>query len=81
MFLTGKLIGNGQFSRDMVGTMVSEWVYTASILSERRWNHILDLCGAQVMEQRATSLKELSAPFNRRTLYEPSSPTKVSDSE
>jgi hypothetical protein len=79
MNTSGTHVSNGQFSRDMVGTVVGEYVYLASKLSERRWDRIMQLCGAQEMEQGA-GLMERSAPINRRTLYEPSSPTKVSDS-
>jgi len=74
-------LGNGEFLWDMVGTLVSEWVYTASILSDQRWNHIMDLCGAQDMEQKAVNPKECSVSFNHHTLYEPSSSIEGSGSE
>jgi len=72
-------VGNGQFSWDMVGTIIAEYVYLASKLSKWCWDHIMQLCGAQEMEQ-GTGFMECSAPINHCTLYEPSSPTKISDS-
>jgi hypothetical protein len=77
MNTTGTQVGNGQFSRDMVGTIVGEYVYLASKLSERRWNRIMELCGAQEMGQGT----EHSVSINRRAMYEPSSPIKVSDND
>jgi hypothetical protein len=79
MNTTGTQVGNGKFSRDVVGTIVGEYGYLALKLSERRWDRIMELCGAQEMEQQAVSVMERSAPINRRTLYEPSSPIKTYD--
>jgi hypothetical protein len=80
MMHTGVRVDKGQFSRDMVGTTVGDYAYTASTLSERRLNKIIALCGAHSME-RQPSLKAQSAQVNRRALYVPSSPTKGSDDE
>ena len=80
MYTSGTQISNGQFSRDIVGTVVADHVYTAQMLSERCMKKILALCGAQETELQAISLKERLASFNRRALYEPSSPTNASDS-
>ena len=82
MYTSGTQVSNGQFSRDIVGTVVTDHVYTAQMLSERHMKRILALCGAQEIELQAISLKDRSAPFNRRALYEPSSPTNAaSDSD
>ena len=78
MNTTGTQVGNGKFSRDMVSTIVREYVYLASKLSERRWDRIMALCGAQELEQQVVGM-ERAAPINRRALYEPSSPINVSD--
>jgi hypothetical protein len=80
MYTTGTEVGNGLFSRDIAGPIVADFAFTASRISERRWKRILDLCGAQEMEQRVVSLKR-PASFNRRTMYEPSSPTKMTDED
>ena len=74
MNITGVQVGNGKFSRDMVGTIVGEYSFLASKLSERRWDRIMDLCRAQEMDPHATVGMERSTSINRRTLYEPSSP-------
>ena len=79
MNITGVQVGNGKFSRDMVGTIVGEYSFLASKLSERRWDRIMDLCRAQEMDPHATVGMERSTSINRRTLYEPSSPIKVCD--
>jgi hypothetical protein len=80
MHVTGVRVDKGQFSRDVVGTIVGEYAYTASRLSTRRWNKIMALCGALSMELQP-SLKLHSAPVNRRALYKPSSPMQGSDDE
>jgi len=80
IYTSGTQISNGQFSRDIVGTVVADHVYTAQMLSERRMKKILALCGAQKTELQAISLKERLASFNRHALYEPSSPINASDS-
>lgn len=80
MYTTGLQVDKGLFSRDIVGTIVGEYAYTASLLSKRRWNKIHKLCGVQSMEQQP-SLKVHAAQLNRRALYEPSSPTKGSSAD
>jgi hypothetical protein len=80
MFVSGKRVDMGMFSRDLVGTIVGEYAYTASLLSNRRWDKIKALCGARSMEERPR-LKVNSIQFNRRALYEPSSPIRESDDE
>jgi hypothetical protein len=80
MFETGERVAKGQFSQEIVGTIVGEYVYLASQLSNRRWKRTMMLCGALSMEQQP-SLKVHSSQVNRRALYEPSSPTKGSKSD
>jgi hypothetical protein len=77
MYTTGLRVDRGQFSRDVVGTIVGEYVYVASQLSDRRWDKITILCGAHREEQQP----KVISSFNRRAMYEPSSPTKGSDGE
>jgi hypothetical protein len=69
MYSTGTRIDQGQFSRDVVGTVVGEYLYIAARLSDRRWDLITDLCG-----DTRESLVVHSVPVNRRALYESSSP-------
>jgi hypothetical protein len=78
MFSTGRQSGIGLFSRDIVGTLVVDYVHTARQLSDRRWDLITGLCG-KVREKRVLSMHAVQV--NRRTLYEPSSPVKASDDE
>lgn len=80
MYISGTQVSNGLFSRDVVGTVVADHVYTAKMLSERRMRRILALCEAQETELQPVGLKERLASFNRRTLYVPSSPVNESDS-
>lgn len=76
MYSTGAQTDQGQFSRDMVGTVVGEYLYIAGRLSERRWNLITTLCGNN---REAPALVAHSTQVNRRALYEPSSPMEESD--
>jgi hypothetical protein len=78
MNTTGVRVNKGQFSRDVVGALVEDYVYNATVLSERRWKIIKTLCGAHTMEQKPDVY---SIPVNRRALYVPSSPVKESDNE
>ena len=76
MFSTGTRTDMGQFSRDIVGTLVGEYLYLARLLTDRRWNLITNLCG----EHKDTpALVVRSLQVNRRELYEPSSSMKGSD--
>jgi len=76
MNTTGVQVNKGQFSRDIIGTLVGDYVYTATVLSERRWKNIKTLCGVHITEQKPDIY---SIPMNRRALYVPSSPMKESD--
>jgi len=78
MFSTGTRADMGQFSRDVVGSLVGEYLYLAGQLTNRRWDLIMDLCG----ELKDTpALMTHSVQVNRRALYEPSSSMKGSDVE
>jgi len=81
MFSNGVRTDIGQFSRDVVGSLIGEYSYLAKQLTDRRWTLITDQCGIELMEAQApvtTSLTS-SGHVNRRTLYEPSSSVKGSD--
>ena len=80
MYASGLRVEKGLFSRDIVGTIVGEYAYTASLLSKQRWAKIRKLCGVHSMEQ-PLSLKVHAPQLNRHALYQPSSPTKGSDDE
>ena len=75
LYTTGLRVDRGQFSQDIVGTIVGEYADIALRLSDRRWNKIMKLCGTHCEEQK------LSLKVNLRAMYEPSSPTKGSDDE
>jgi hypothetical protein len=70
MFVTGVEVDKGLFSRDVVGTTVGDFVHTALLLSDHRWDRINALCGA---EEQPPAPVVVSARFNRRTIYEASS--------
>ncbi|KAI0245201.1 hypothetical protein BJV78DRAFT_1140472, partial [Lactifluus subvellereus] len=76
MYLTGTRTDQGQFSKDMVGTVIGEYVYIAGRLSNRRWNIITTLCGEN---REPPALMAHSVQVNRRELYEPSSPIGSDD--
>jgi hypothetical protein len=78
MFSTGTQTDQGQFSRDMVGTIVREYLYIAGQLSTRRWNLITALCGES---KEPSIIARHSVQMNRRALYEPSSPMQEVDDE
>jgi hypothetical protein len=77
MHTTGTRVDQGQFSRDMVGTVVGEYLHIAMRLSNRRWDIISALCG----DREPLALATQSMQVNRRELYEPSSPMRESDNE
>ena len=74
----GVQVNKGQFSRDIIGTLVRDYVYTATVLSEWQWKNIKTLCGVHITEQKPDIY---SIPVNQRALYVPSSPMKESDNE
>jgi hypothetical protein len=78
MYSTGTQADQGQFSRDMVGTVVGEYLYIARRLSARRWNLITALCGEN---REPSNLASHSVQVNRRALYEPSSPMQELNDE
>ena len=82
MFVTGTQVDKGQFSKDIVGTIVADYSFIASELSIRRWNKIKVLCRVQGMEDQP-NLNMHSGPsqVNRRALYVRSSPVAESDGE
>jgi hypothetical protein len=45
MYSTGVHVDKGQFSRDLVGTVVRDFLYISTQLSDRRWDLIMTLCG------------------------------------
>ena len=73
MYTTGFRVEQGQFSRDVVGTIIGEYGYLAERLSNRQWNNITTLCGGEE--------KPKVTAINHRTMYVPSSPMKGSDGE
>jgi hypothetical protein len=66
----------GQFSRDIVGSLVREYLFLARRLTDRRWDLIAHLC-SELKETPALMVH--SVQVNHRALYEPSSSMKGSD--
>ena len=77
MHTTGVQVPCGQFSREVVGSVIGEYIYMASKLSNWRWEKIKSLCGAHTTEQKP-NLKS-QAYLDRHTMYKPSSPLKCSN--
>ncbi|KAH9974843.1 hypothetical protein BJV74DRAFT_798869 [Russula compacta] len=78
MHTMGIQVDLGQFSQDMVGSIVAEYAKLAQVLSERHWKKIMKLCGALSAEQKPT----LKVNFlDCWAMYELSSPTKGLDDE
>jgi len=75
MYHSGERVDVGQFSRELVGEMVDDYMANATIMSERRWAKLMDACGAVVgPRDRHPIPSSSSMQQKRRTLYVPSSP-------
>jgi hypothetical protein len=81
MHHSGERVDVGQFSRELVGDIVDDYMANAMILSKRRWAKLLKICSAQdpTKESRVT-IPGSSMHDKRRNLYVRSSPVE-SDSE
>ena len=82
MFFTGEKNSIGQFSRDNMESLVADYIQNTSRLSDQRWNQIMDHCGLD--NEGSSDLVEVSVPCldkGRRTLYIPSSPTAINQSD
>lgn len=84
MFFTGQKVKIGQFSRDNTETLVGDYIENTKKLSKRRWQQILERCGAVVQVENGPTGMESSIPCmdeQRRVLYVPSSPAAPSNEE
>jgi hypothetical protein len=81
MFVTGQKVNIGQFSRDNTETLVGDYVENTKKLSERRWQRILDRCGAEVENEPVTVPSAPCMEERRRVLYIPSSPAPMKGSD
>jgi hypothetical protein len=78
MFRSGERVDVGQFSRELVGEMIDDYVANATIMTNRRWTQLMDTCGVQDPD----NLNHRPVPGSssmqqkRHTLYVPSSPMK-----
>ena len=68
----------GLFSKEVVGTILRDYIDVARRLTDRRWNIIAGLCKIDKPKDLMV-LQKQSAPVNRRALYEPSSSMRGSD--
>ncbi|KAJ7458785.1 hypothetical protein B0H11DRAFT_1924588 [Mycena galericulata] len=74
MFTTGELVVNeAQFSRENFSDLVDDYVSNAELLSDRRWEAIMEAYGAP-LRKPARSVNAASMDAKRRQLYQPSSP-------
>jgi hypothetical protein len=60
----------GQFSHNVVGTMLGDHLYLASMISDRQWDTIKALCDHN---REKPTIKVHSMQENHRSLYEASS--------
>ncbi|KII89806.1 hypothetical protein PLICRDRAFT_174639 [Plicaturopsis crispa FD-325 SS-3] len=76
MFHSGTQVDIGQFSKDTVGVMTSDYMTLAKKLTARRWGIILPLNddASGITETPMKAASTLSLQQARRDLYEPSSP-------
>jgi hypothetical protein len=75
MYVSGERVDVGQFSRELVGDMIDDYVANATIMSERRWAKLMDACGAPGPAEDPLLIPSSSSmQQRRRTLYVPSSP-------
>jgi hypothetical protein len=80
MFFTGVKVSIGHFSRGNTENLVADYIENTAKLSKRRWNQIMEHCGA---ETEIVGELKVSVPCldkERRTLYIPSSPAPMDDS-
>jgi hypothetical protein len=75
---TGVCIDKGQFSRDLVGTVVRDFLYISTQLSDCWWDLIMTLCGNN---KEPPVLMMHLVHVNCRAMYEPSSPIMESDDD
>jgi hypothetical protein len=83
MFFTGHKLKTGQFSRDNTEALVNDYIENTKKLTERRWNQILERCGAELAASE-NELGEKGVPCmdeRRRVLYVPSSPAPDEEPE
>ncbi|KAF7371459.1 hypothetical protein MVEN_00000200 [Mycena venus] len=80
MYQTGEYISDKtQFSCENVGSLVDDYLENINKFSQRKWDAILNLCGAAV--NIAPPVSAPSMEVSRRVLYVSSSPVKGNDSE
>jgi hypothetical protein len=77
MYHSGERIDVGQFSRELVGDIIDDYMTNATIMSKRRWAKLLDICGAQGSTKEGHPIPGSSSmQQKRRKLYVPSSPVE-----
>jgi hypothetical protein len=81
MYHTGEYLNAGQFSRELVGEMVDDYVANATIMSNRRWTKLIKICGGQGPKTEDRIPVSSSMQTKRRTLYVLSSPSKYENSD
>lgn len=75
MYITGERVNVGQFSREMVGGMIEDYVTNAKEISPRRWAQIMRAIGAvQTPEADRPTPNAPTMAQKRRVLYVRSSP-------
>lgn len=78
MFRTGIKVHYGQFSRENTEHLVADYVENTRKLSQRRWKHILEACGADENDsETAVASTSHMDERRRRTLYIASSPVPM----
>lgn len=74
MHHSGECINIGQFSRELVGGMIDDYVTNAEAVSPRRWTKLINICGGQGLRLQDPIPSSSSMQQKRRTLYVRSSP-------
>ena len=72
MYHTGECVNTGQFSRELVGEMIDDYMAKAEIMSDRRWGKLIKICGGQGSASRPEDTSSMRQ--KRRNLYICSSP-------
>jgi hypothetical protein len=75
MFLTGKKVNIGQFSRGNTETLVRDYVENTRKLSDRRWKQIMERCGTGAETEPVVDVPSMDD--RRCVLYIPSSPAPL----
>jgi hypothetical protein len=72
MYHTGECVNTGQFSRELVGEMIDNYMANAKIMSDCHWGKLIKICSGQGSASRPEDTSSMHQ--KRCNLYIRSSP-------